>query len=117
MTLSNAAREQSAALASLLGQNGNEGGTPTRAPTVKGRLMLMALNASHKGAATPAELAGTYGDWFAGWTRQSFHLCANTLVNEGWVRRRRRMVRSAVSGKMQGGPRMYQLTDEGRAVL
>lgn len=125
MTLNTAGQiaAQSLALAQALGLNPAEGGLPSEggtrsaALTPKGRLLLDALARSPKGAATPDELLDRFGEAFAGWTQAAFHETAKRLANAGWVERKRRMVRSRNTGKIQGGSRMYKITDAGRKVL
>jgi len=45
------------------------------------------------------------------------HLTAASAVRKGWAKRGKQMVRSANSGEVQGGPRLYRITPAGRAAI
>jgi hypothetical protein len=83
------------------------------------RRLLTALAAARNGA-TPAELIEKHPELYAGDARSvtaSIHLTAASAVRKGYVTRHKRMVRSKTSGAVQGGPRMYRISDAGRAAL
>lgn len=115
-----AVREQSAALAVVLsaapGASGAQGGKLTG----RGRAMLEALAAARNGA-TPAELIAAhpqlYGTVPVRSATSGLHLTGAHLVRQGYAKRGRRMNRSRSSGDVQGGPRLYCITETGRQVL
>lgn len=114
-------REASAGLAAALasgpGVSGVQGGDPVRL-TPGQRWMLDALALMPDGKATPAELIAAHPERWAGVPVRSatfsLHRTGSNLAARGLVKPGRRMVRGK-SGRVQGGPRSYQLTAEGKA--
>jgi hypothetical protein len=132
------ARRQSAALAAALGLPGAPGqpsavsaaeARPARAARVQGgtltwreRRMLGALAAVRNGA-TPDELIAAHPGWFShldlsgqpgmNSARAGLHLTGASLVRKGLASRGRRQV-PARDGGVQGGARLYRITEAGR---
>ena len=74
------------------------------------RLMLDALNCAPRGAATADELIARhpaiYGGRPARSVTASIHLTGASLVRKGLVKR----------GRRDSGPRLYRITEAGRAI-
>jgi hypothetical protein len=113
-------RRQSAALNRML--SGSPGASRAKGGTLtpRGRRMLAEIARTRKGAATPEQLIAANPVLYGGDVRSvtaSLHLTARKLTELGYLRRRRQMTRSRTSGRVQGGRRMYEITEAGRQAL
>jgi hypothetical protein len=120
-------RDASAGLAaSLAGASGTQGGTVPRPATGNERWLLGALAAAG-GAATPAQLIAAHPARFPGAgdpdgqeirsCTSGLHRTAASLVRKGWAKRGRVQARAAGTGRVQGGRRLYRITESGRGQL